>query len=1529
MDPNTTCPLKPFDRALKAYLAGLPQDKKKFKFVDLCRGSGVVAPQEIHDLIDSEVSNRTLSGPAKRLFNRIVTAVKDLSGVIDQIARCKDMFDLMKDELRSLADLIENMTDYEDLYGNSETMQNLFFRSYTNIISFWHRVHKECKRTEFGSFRRSLTSARLNKLKSIVGNLKVDVNSISQKAFIEQAKLDAKEHSSAEKERTMAGEERAMAGEERTKAGEERSKQSDWRQKQSDVNYIELSTQIRKFLTPRADFANSNYHEKNLQHYKTDTCQWLTEDPNFIDWSNSTPSPENAIFCVSGPAGFGKSILSSYTIQHLQEKRNAAVAFFFCQFSEPCENARDILLLFALQLFNIYFARKLPVDEALCHRVLCCTSMPQIQDLIKELSDNLCSDGPVCFVVDGLDEAQKGSSQQTISSVLKFVCEKMLESSKLWITMRKQARPVDCYEMVVKHFPHFAFEMTNQTEADVVRYLEAKFAILEQRFGELSDDDRIIFHFSKNYLKARAKGHFLWARLMTEDLEGIEDAQDLLKRLHGFPERLDDLYRDIFCRIRSDNRKIASKIIGLVAFSRRQLRVEEVREAAILLVTRGKKGADDGGLVKMPANTILSKFTALVEIDKGLPDSEGSCRLVHSSVLEFLINHPKVLGDEPALQITPRAIADACLNYLARPVYGNLLKMRSLESEVIEWLDSSGNSMDGHHFVQYAAKYWPRHLEDIDPDKAIRGRVTRFVESKNFQTCMQIQTIWIQGKFDVYSVGGRKSILRNLPEWLISSPSVNGGRPEVSKHWSDYRVLLHDWRRLLSCGGCHDSEPECPVLAFRGDIDRIWWPSLGSNNIFSGFTGRYVSFSLVENADNAPSKRENRFEALCVTLDRLIALRFIAWNHQAGTLEFICEHWASTSPGCAPTVQRKQTIRTDDVASNWRLYSKHDSAVTGGSRELLGKPVMFSATGECLRIGAQVFILNSENDYDPLTSNEVDKDVPEYFEEVVNRGAYVAIGSRAYSTAKEIRDHPRFENRFGKDFQNFEQASTHGKRTEYSDDEYSDDDDDDDDRTSSDESSGAGEAEGYETWSEGSTEVDDEILLDSDTEESLSGSDTESSAENDTDSSANSQDFQDDSDDSDDSDSDSDENEPPNVDVGFEDRPNVTHDDESDDESASDSAPPDFVNRDLDSDDEDELWGHVVDSHLGIFSSRRPPLRHRSGWPKARARSKMLLVVLDNSGNHPKKLFQFEHPLSLMLYESPPAIHPHEPLVVWPLGAGDIVFADFELKTYFTRKVKASAPYSRNISTKLHFHPSGRFLHVAFVEAQLGYQGRPSTHKHKNQTPRLPALKLSALLSTYRLSSTKTTRSPPSLIHRVKVDLGEHLTLTPTRIPFTFTWANDDLFISRHTEDLILFRISLFARQTREQNILTPRNRVILPDTTPSRDVHFIPSFNGTPARIILSSELSGPRIPSIDVNADPLAQLFRLALAMENDGPLSREMLSPPVGCLLQEEDIGEWVKMDEVPVPKRQGAGKLDQRKERFDPVDDCDVAPYLRFV
>ena len=67
-----------------------------------------------------------------------------------------------------------------------------------------------------------------------------------------------------------------------------------------------------------------------------------------------------------------------------------------------------------------------------------------------------------------------------------------------------------------------------------------------------------------------------------------------------------------------------------------------------------------------------------------------------------------------------------------------------------------------------------------------------------------------------------------------------------------------------------------------------------------------------------------------------------------------------------------------------------------------------------------------------------------------------------------------------------------------------------------------------------------------------------------------------------------------------------------------------------------------------------------------------LLMVYDLNQGHPVQLFKFSHLLTTVLEDSPPAIHPTKPLVVWPLSSGDILFADYRANSYFIRKFKAS-----------------------------------------------------------------------------------------------------------------------------------------------------------------------------------------------------------------------------------------------------------------
>ena len=84
--------------------------------------------------------------------------------------------------------------------------------------------------------------------------------------------------------------------------------------------------------------------------------------------------------------------------------------------------------------------------------------------------------------------------------------------------------------------------------------------------------------------------------------------------------------------------------------------------------------------------------------------------------------------------------------------------------------------------------------------------------------------------------------------------------------------------------------------------------------------------------------------------------------------------------------------------------------------------------------------------------------------------------------------------------------------------------------------------------------------------------------------------------------------------------------------------------------------------------------------PRRRATTELgLLTLYDLESGQPEQLFKFSHSLSVMLYKSPPVIHPAKPPVVWPLCRGEMLFADFEAKTYFIRRARPSTHNSTSV----------------------------------------------------------------------------------------------------------------------------------------------------------------------------------------------------------------------------------------------------------
>ena len=343
----------------------------------------------------------------------------------------------------------------------------------------------------------------------------------------------------------------------------------------------------------------------------------------------------------------------------------------------------------------------------------------------------------------------------------------------------------------------------------------------------------------------------------------------------------------------------------------------------------------------------------------------------------------------------------------------------------------------------------------------------------------------------------------------------------------------------------------------------------------------------------------------------------------------------------APTLGKKQVIKTTEVETNWLLYAKPPSE---GLALLVARPTALSGDAQILRLGAQLFRKGEDNEYREASG----RDGPAYFEEVSGRGALVVIGSRSHTLAAQLQEPYRLFERLGKDFTRLERLENP------SDDNSCSDESDDEWLSEASSDSSDIEMEGYESWSEGSTDEEGYVS-------SYSSSDSEVSEQSDSDMG---------------SDAESEEDSTSSSPSGASDVVGT--------ESASGKDMPSVLPRSAfpsldgsqDSVAEEELWGMEVDARLGALFHGRPL---GQTYDDMRSREPTVLLTAlqcdDNSTSTPTKLFEYSCPLRFMLYDSPPAVHPQESLVVWPLGGGDLLFADVFAKTYFTRQLRPSTSH--------------------------------------------------------------------------------------------------------------------------------------------------------------------------------------------------------------------------------------------------------------
>ncbi|TFK33930.1 hypothetical protein BDQ12DRAFT_727356 [Crucibulum laeve] len=1395
--------------------------------------------------------------------------------VLDGLDRFSSLFETIKNELQSLTTRIDRINSYNKLYGKDAKMQQFLFKSYINIIRFWHRVDKECSNGVFSSLLltspwiraengettvtysvlKSIASINTQKLATIISDMQKDALDITDHAdilFLEEFREGQKESKAALMEL------------------QDHNRKMDESQQRDVINKI-----ISWLSTHYANDPNYQRHQKNRAEFLPGTCQWLLGTPDFIAWWRNHLSPP--IIWIHGPPGSGKSVLCSRIIELLTSS-STVVAFQFFDFAQRYEPLQTFSMV-ARQLLSKYLEHFEYIPEEML-RIPYSSPFPLagVQELITAMVRRLPN---VYFFLDGLDEEAPTATSRwrDMLTVLDFfltLAEKFPKNVRLWCSSQYR----DEIGKKLARYP--TIDISNNAKEDVVLFLSKSIPDID--LLDLSDQEKFL-----KKTQERAEWSFLYAQFMVNALKhecnSLGEMEEFIEE--GFPDDLVGYYKNIFQRLRSPIKPLASKVFSLITFARRPLRFSELLEAIWCLQSKSEdclRPAD-----KPFPQRLLEVTRPLISLIKleGVTgvDEDYICRLTHSTLQDFLISHPDVLCEpnNPSLdlRISVDAAVNACLFYLGQSRYGELL-----EAKDTQWLDKNGESIDSHHFLIYAAKYWDKHLDDITDDKRQQELVKKlqaFLDSPNFLTCVQVQSLWVEAQFQVFHHSGDRRVRflrRVFPLWLSRETEVG------KEKWFQYRQFLHEWKYLLSCGSCGNGNTKCRILPHMGQLRRIWFGALCHRNFLRRFKSQFNSFNF--QSEGSRTFGDGHFyDAIGQSGRNAVILRTPTLNEKI--LHFTCETWSLSSPD-APVLQKSLQIEIDSELCSWSLYTNRSTPKS----MLAGRaaPVGFGPDLQTLRIGSQIFSMDKLGVFTSVLKASDHAQL--YVEDFARRENITVVVSRT-----KVSSIDAVTRLFSKES---EKAERQRKGEANSDIEESSSDDE---SWYGSESESGCSSEGYESWSEASTIGSEECLFDDDMispwgdhvadEDSSSSSSDEGDAE----------------------------------------LPVVTGIEEDENESADEeelelAALFSYGRRNPDEEygwDEGRYYSDDEDNY-GIFVPSRGDLPHYST-----GQAVATITIVDTNSPQPTRLFHLTRPLICKLYGSPPVIHQTKPLVVWPLSAGELLFVDFEMKSYFARKLRPSTSNTRHVFMKCHFSNCGCYLHIVALEGKHKMVPRKGRKRLGEAEP----INFAVVVSTYRLSSRKTTRSPPTLIHLAKAEVGIKNNISVSKLPYTVTWAEDKVYVTCNEKILRVYCIPLFpttkgCSAANDDLVLSPRNLIFLPETAENRTVYYFPPNSGSKdeksslGRLIIGGETLVKSITFTETD-EPETWDFYVKDLSEQTANLEPGEFCPPVGCYVSEEDLGGWEKSkDRKEIPPQMGIGFLDRRLEKFNPEDDCDLEPYI---
>jgi len=219
----------------------------------------------------------------------------------------------------------------------------------------------------------------------------------------------------------------------------------------------------------------------------------------------------------------------------------------------------------------------------------------------------------------------------------------------------------------------------------------------------------------------------------------------------------------------------------------------------------------------------------ILKLDRTKDANNPTLRFFHRTAREFLLLDPDTIDKE--LERKERDFfvdATAANDLLGEVCLGYLMSEEYVAPDLVT-LEAQLQSQD-HAFLKYAAIFWHAHLSASPGTEELCNRVSAFMRSCNFLTC-----IWLQSKYAPYlfarltDIGEHRYVMNTAKDIYCEDgrPFYSDALPGWLQDWPDGAKLVQSYTSFIKEYG--------PVLLRRpGDVTLVQPETLGdSRNFFS------------------------------------------------------------------------------------------------------------------------------------------------------------------------------------------------------------------------------------------------------------------------------------------------------------------------------------------------------------------------------------------------------------------------------------------------------------------------------------------------------------------------------------------------------------------------------------------------------------------------------------------------------------------------------------------------------------------------